>query len=236
MAIHCFGGCKGFTRIVILGVNVFFLGAGLLIIILASVALGKAQQFEDQSSIFTYMATAVSSAILVATGVGTVVTAILGFLGAVFKWTTWLKIYTIIMFLTCTLQLSIGIFLYTRDINKQCEDYWFDPTPDGVPTRAAYQNYLDCCGWASTYDTRTDAWGPTDCPTGFQPGWELGYPGAWPPCYDATKTWVKKYINPISVAAIVLAVFQFVALFGSCFIIMSEGKDVDDFTANPYHY
>jgi len=85
MAIHCFGGCKGFTRIVILGVNVFFLGAGLLIIILASVALGKAQQFEDQSSIFTYMATAVSSAILVATGVGTVVTAILGFFGRRFQ-------------------------------------------------------------------------------------------------------------------------------------------------------
>jgi hypothetical protein len=234
---HCFGGCAGFTRVILMAINIFFLGAGVLIVILGSVAIGKAAQFESESDLFRNMDTKVSCAILIATGAGTIATAIVGFVGVTFRWQTTLKLYTVIMFLVCTLQLAMGIFLYTRDPQKIEGDLWFDPTyPQGVITRVAYQNYLGCCGWEHTLDTRTDAWGPTDCPIGYIPGWELGDTEATPPCLTATIAWKKQYMYPIAQAAIVLAVFQFVALSGSCFIIMVAKKDGDDFYSSPYHY
>jgi len=219
-----------------MAINIFFLGAGILIIILGAVSIGKAAQFEQQSTLFRNMDTRVACAILIATGAGTVATAILGFIGVAFRWATTMKLYTVIMFLVCVLQLAMGIFLFVRNPQKVEGDLWFDPTADGIVTRVAYQNYLKCCGWDLTIDTRTDAWGPTDCPIGYVWGYEEGLPGAWPPCRKATEDWMKKYMNPISQAAIVLAVFQFVALSGSCFIVMVAKKDGDDFYTSPYHY
>jgi hypothetical protein len=219
-----------------MAINIFFLGAGILIVILGSVAIGKAAQFESSSTLFENMDTKVACAILIATGAGTICTAIVGFIGVAFRWQTTLKLYTVIMFLVCVLQLAMGIFLYTRNAEKIEGDLWFDPTPEGITVRVNYQNYLGCCGWANTIDSRTDAWGPTDPPSGFVPGWEDNAPGAWPPCLYATQQWQEKYMNPISVASIVLAVFQFVALSGSCFIIMVAKKDGDDFYSSPYHY
>jgi len=221
-----------------MAINVFFLGAGLLIIILGAVAIGKAAQFESQSSLFQYMDTRVACAILIATGAGTVAVAIVGFVGVAFKMPNTMKLYTVIMFLVCTLQLAMGIFLFTRSPNTVEGDLWFDPTAQGVAVRTSYQNFLDCCGWENTIDTQTDAWGPTPCPIGFVYGWEAQprAPGAWPPCWTATNTWLAKYMNPISEAAIVLSVFQFIALTGSCFIVMVAKKDGDDFYTSAFHY
>jgi len=235
---HCFGGCAGFTRIVLMAINVFFLGAGLLIIILGAVAIGKAAQFESQSSLFQYMDTRVACAILIATGAGTVAVAIVGFVGVAFKMPNTMKLYTVIMFLVCTLQLAMGIFLFTRSPNTVEGDLWFDPTAQGVAVRTSYQNFLGCCGWENTIDTQTDAWGPTPCPIKFVYGWEdqPRAPGANPPCWTATNTWLAKYMNPISEAAIVLSVFQFIALTGSCFIVMVAKKDGDDFYTSAFHY
>jgi len=235
---HCFGGCAGFTRILLLGINSFFLGAGILIVILAAVATSNADQFESDAPIFHWYQAAVGSAILIATGAGTIATSLVGFAGVYFRWTTCLKIYTIIMFGVCALQLAIGIFLATRNVDTQIEDYWFDPTQDGETNRLEYQTTRSCCGWATTTDTQTQAWGPTYCPSNFVPGyeWEPRPSGAWPPCRQATIDWIHKYINPISTAAIVLSVFQFVALAGSCWIVMVAKKDGDDFYSSPYHY
>jgi len=221
-----------------MAINIFFLGAGILIVILGAVAIGKAAQFEAASTLFRNLDTRVSCAILIATGAGTIATAIVGFVGVAFRWTTTLKLYTVIMFLVCVLQLAMGIFLYTRDPDKIEGSLWFDPTANGIAPRTAYQNYLKCAGWYNTIDSRTDAWGPTDPPIGYVYGWEEvpPLPGAWPPCLIATQNWLKKYINPLSQAAIVLAVFQFVALLGSCFIIMVAKKDGDDFYSSPFHY
>jgi len=221
-----------------MAINVFFLGAGLLIIILGAVAIGKAAQFESQSSLFQYMDTRVACAILIATGAGTVAVAIVGFVGVAFKMPNTMKLYTVIMFLVCTLQLAMGIFLFTRSPNTVEGDLWFDPTAQGVAVRTSYQNFLGCCGWENTIDTQTDAWGPTPCPIGFVYGWEAQprAPGAWPPCWTATNTWLAKYMNPISEAAIVLSVFQFIALTGSCFIVMVAKKDGDDFYTSAFHY
>jgi len=221
-----------------MAINIFFLGAGILIVILGAVAVGKAAQFEANSNLFKYMDARVACAILIATGAGTIATAIVGFVATAFRWATTMKLYTVIMFLVCTLQLAMGIFLYTRDPQKVEGDLWFDPTANGITTRVAYQNFLQCCGWENTIDTRTDAWGPTECPIGYVYGWEESpqAPGAWPPCYYATTQWLKKYMNPISQAAIVLSVFQFVALTGSCFIVMTAKKDGDDFYTSPFHY
>jgi len=221
-----------------MAINVFFLGAGLLIIILGAVAIGKAAQFESQSSLFQYMDTRVACAILIATGAGTVAVAIVGFVGVAFKMPNTMKLYTVIMFLVCTLQLAMGIFLFTRSPNTVEGDLWFDPTAQGVAVRTSYQNYLGCCGWENTIDTQTDAWGPTPCPIKFVYGWEdqPRAPGANPPCWTATNTWLAKYMNPISEAAIVLSVFQFIALTGSCFIVMVAKKDGDDFYTSAFHY
>jgi len=224
--------------VVLMAINIFFLGAGLLIIILGAVAIGKAAQFEAQSTLFRYMDTRVSCAILIATGAGTVAVAIVGFVGVAFKMPNTMKLYTVVMFLVCTLQLAMGIFLYSRDPNKVEGDLWFDPTAQGITVRVAYQNYLSCCGWENTIDTQTDAWGPTPCPIGFVYGWEAEprAPGAWPPCWHATNIFLASKMNPISVAAIVLSVFQFIALTGSCFIVMVAKKDGDDFYTSAFHY
>jgi len=235
---HCFGGCTGFTRILLLGINFFFLGAGLLIVIIGAVSKSNADGFEKDAPMFHWYQSSISCAILIATGAGTIATSIVGFLGVYFRWTTCLKIYTIVMFGVCALQLAIGIFLFTRNVDTQIEDYWFDPTSDGVSERQKYQVTRDCCGWRTTTDTRTQAWGPTDCPQHFVPGyeWEPQPANAWPPCRQATIDWVHTYIDPISTAAIVLSVFQFIALAGSCWIVMVAKKDGDDFYSSPYHY
>jgi len=235
---HCFGGCQGFTRVLLLAINCFFFGAGVLIVILAAVANSDAKDFENNAKIFKWYQAGASSAILIATGAGTIATATVGFLGVYFRWTTCLKIYTVVMFGVCALQLAMGIFLFTRNVDTQIEDYWFDPTQDGLNNRIAYQNVRACCGWLTTTDSRTPAWGPTNCPTNYVAGyeWDPRWPGSWPPCETATVDWVHKYLNPISTAAITLSVFQFIALAGSCFIIMVAKKDGDDFYSSPYHY
>jgi len=214
-------------------INGFFLLAGVLIIILGAVAMTKAQQFEDDASIYEYMETRKAAAILVATGAGSVFTAIIGILGAVFRWTNCLKMYTVIVFLVCTLQLAMGIFIFTRDVNTQLEDYWYDPRPEGVPKRQDFQNFLGCCGWENLYDTQTDAWGPTLCPGEY---YAMNAPSDYPTCHDATESWITKNVMPLAEAAIVLAVFQFIALAGSCFIVMVTKKDGDDFYTSAYHY
>jgi len=91
---HCFGGCAGFTRILLLGINAFFLGAGILIVIIGAVAKSNADQFEKDAPIFHWYQAAVSSAIIIATGAGTIATALVGFAGVYWRWTTCLKKFT----------------------------------------------------------------------------------------------------------------------------------------------
>ena len=99
-------------------------------------------------------------------GLLTIVTGGVGFYGAYHAKLTYMKVvlllkwyssdcivqYTFILFMVCCLELGIGIYLATLEVDV-LEQFWFEDTDTGYGRRESFQEYFQCCGWSSLTDS-----------------------------------------------------------------------------------
>eukprot|EP00808_Paulinella_micropora_P019947 g80536.t1 len=171
--------------------------------------------------------TSVAAGILLGTGIACVTVALLGMLGAYKRYPTLLKAYIVLMFLILMLQMAMGIYMKSTDVEGTIQKEFLKDTPEGQQNRIAYQNYLECCGWNHPLiDTLA-----LDDP--YCPWYEIGSTRT---CADATADWLQKYAGPVAGLAVALAVLELIALSASCFVVMNAKSDQDDYFENPFHY
>jgi len=224
---NCGEFCEKFAKWVVVVINAIFFILGIVVVSIGAVLATKSSQLQDQASlqqaILNDLNVVVVALILVLCGAAIVLTSMCGILGAIKQWRKCLVFYAASLFIILCIQLAMG--LYLNDLNEdQLSERWKAAAPE---TRGAIQEYLKCCGWDSVDDTAP--W--PDCAyTGD--GWE-------PPvedCHTRAKEYIDTNIKPVSLAAVIIAVFEFVSMFATCGLIYSS-KDLkpdDDFFSSPF--
>jgi len=195
------------------------LAFGLAITIAGSVAYSKSGQLENSAEIFKTLNVKLIAAFIVSLGIATIVTSLSGFVGAATKNTTFLKIYAVILFCVCAIQLGIGSYMVTLNVDDLRAE-WFKDTDQGEARREQYQDYMDCCG----FEFITDSQPETECPSNSKTS-----------CKDATMAFMKKYLAPVAVIAVVIAVIELISLTATCIIIATSATK-EDFYDNPFGY
>ena len=97
---------------------------------------------------------------------------------------------------------------------------WNEETPSGRANRIDIQNSLTCCG----YDTWTDAIGFLQTPCPYAPSAPVQASAFTPPqtCYVAVRDYVNRWLLPVAIAAIVLAIVEMLAVATTSFIIFRQ--------------
>jgi len=210
--------------------NVFFLGVGVVMVILGSQALNKTVSLEDNASLFKVFNLYPLSLILLLCGCGTIATAFAGFYGAKFHKPGCLKAYAIILTVIIGLEFFMAGYMAAVKAD-QVRDEWFQD--DGIPTtpnsypardqRVQVQNALGCCGFDFPWDSLLTL-PPTPCTFSYPPG----------PCRQAFDDYIASNIGPVATAALAFAAAEVVALICTCVIIFggSQGKEEDE----AFHY
>jgi hypothetical protein len=204
-----------FWRKWLLIANVVFGITGIVIAIAGAGAITQTEQVQEEVVILEFFDLTLLAWAVMLTGLMTIAVASIGFMGALKYKVSYLKVYTFILFLVCCLELGVGIYLASLEVDV-LSSFWFEETADGFGRRIAYQTYFDCCGWATVTDTYP------------YPGGGLG-----PECHNyaisltcrqATEDWMGVYIAPIAVAVVIIPLFQIISLAGSCMILQFAGS------------
>jgi len=222
-------GAKGATKRIIFGVNCLFLAAGIIVLICGIVAATSTQDFRANADLFRKTNINAGCTTILVCGAVTIFSTVLGFVGVAKANLVMLKGYVVLVGVTVCMQLAMGSFATSRDVDKAISKYWFQQVDDDARIQKEdYQNYLSCCGW---YQLR-DSFG-----TGM-PLCDLKcyVDNSCPSCLGATKDWIHKKVDPGALGAIICALVELLALVPSCYVIMIMKKDKDDFFEDAFHY
>lgn len=180
----------------------------------------RGQEIEDNAEIMTTWKIKDISLIILISGAGGVGASICGFVGSVKHIPNLLKLFIGLIFLTCIIQIAMGIYMNTLNLDDQ-EEMWFEATSEGYANRVQFQDYFECCGW----NTYTDSVPPpqsTLCPVTRDQT-----------CSQAAQTFLDDEVLPIAFAALIIALIEAVALTSACFLIMRKGETVFE---DAFHY
>jgi len=234
--------CKGIASKTVIGCAVFFLICGIIILALGTIAFNGVDSFERNAYLFNKANIGAASIVLVVCGAMTMGLAIFGFAAFMKREFTMMKMYIVLTGCTIVLQLGMGSFIHSVNINAELRTSFVDTSQGNrnVEQRTEYMRFIKCCGWHYSYDLIGD--GPQCSWSPGGEGYSLGCPGfpstdsCFPPCEKATKDFLAKEVSPAAAAAIAVSVFEIFALAASCYIIMIRKKDKDDFYDDPFHY
>jgi hypothetical protein len=236
--------CKGIAKKTILVTAFVFAMMGIAVIVTSTTAIEETSDFESAAPLFRKSAMDVASQVVVVCGAVTMAFSFLGLAGVHYNQVGFLKSYIVIVGCVIVLQLGMGSFLISRDINSDLGPSFKDTSQGqaNIDSRQRYMDYLHCCGWSVSYDMEGDGPQCTGSPGG--PGYSSGCTdqnGAvqlecWPPCEQATQDFVDTNVYPCGLAAVVIAALELPFLLLSCWIIMKTKKDTDDFHDDPFHY
>jgi len=210
---NCGDFCEKFSRTVVIGINILFFCAGVIILGFAlNLILGSgiSQLGAIQRAFLRGLRIEIVAAILGFCAAIIILTSIAGVVGAYKQWRKMLIFYAATMFLVLSIQLAMGFYLNTLDPSA-FEAYWHEAS---VATRDDIQTSLGCCGWKVNSDT-------VPYPDCKYPGWD-------PPaasCELRAKQFIQQYTVPAAVAAITIAFAELAAMFGTCGLIYTS-KDL----------
>ena len=213
--------CEGVARYGVLGINALFFALGLTVLILA--CLGFSYFHSDSSSESSVVASfqlPAFNVILLVTGSVTVALSLVGSLAAYRYQLQLLKLYLLSLLAVISIQVAMGVYLLTLDMSTVSQS-WNQETPAALQTRVDLQQSLQCCG----FSTWTDSIGylQTACP--LQPAQPVSAAFSPPQtCQTAIRDYVNRWLVPVAVAAIVLAVVELLAVATTSFIIF-RAKD-----------
>jgi len=211
--------CAKISRYIVVLVNVAFIVMGCIIMITGAAAYAKAQSVENSAVIFRTLNVSLIGELITCAGLITIVISLTGCYGAIARDPNYLKFYAISLFIIVCIQLGMGAYLMSLNIDS-LYNTWATDTDQGEQNREDYENYMHCCGW----DYVTDSMPETPC---------AGYRVT---CKQATKDFISKYMGPVAAAAVAIAVIELVSLIATLVVIFSSGKKVEDFYDNPFSY
>jgi hypothetical protein len=222
---NCADFCEKFARYIVIIINCIFFILGIVVVAVGAVLATKSSDLQDQASlqeaILNDLNVVIVALILVICGACIVLTSLCGIVGALKQWRKCLVFYAASLFLILCIQMAMGAYLDNLD-ESSLGERWRNATPQ---TRDAIQRYLTCCGWSQLDDTA--------------PFPDCTYPDFSPPldtCQTKAIDYIKTNIKPVSLAAIVIAVIEFVSMFATCGLIYTS-KDLqpgDDFWSSPF--
>jgi len=211
--------CSNLSRYVVMFVNIAFLVMGIIITITGAAGYAKAQDVEHQAVIFRTLRVSLIAELILIAGIITIAVSLTGCYGAYARETGYLKCYAVSLFIIVCIQLGMGAYLLTLNLDKLYSTWAQDDT-QGEQRREDYENYMHCCGW----DYVTDSMPETPC---------AGYRVT---CKAATKAFLDKYMGPVAAAAVAIAVVELISLIATMVVIFSSGKKMEDFYDNPFSY
>ena len=212
--------CEGIARWLVLAVNALFFCLGAAVLILS--IFGFSYFFSSSSSASSVVSSfdlPAFNVIILVTACVTIGLALLGSYAA-FKYNLQLlKLYLLALIAIISIQIAMGIYLLTLDMND-VRTSWNEETPSARQTRINIQNSLTCCG----YDQWTDALSYLQTPCPYAPTAPVQASAFTPPqtCQTAVRNYVNRWLVPVAVAAIVLAVVEMMAVGTTGFIIFRQ--------------
>ena len=212
--------CEGIARLVLLSINGLFFALGAAVLILS--VFGFSYFFSSSSSASSVISSfdlPAFNLIIVVTACVTIALSLLGTFAASRYQLQLLKLYLLALLATISIQIAMGIYLLTLNMDD-VRTTWNQETPSARTSRVDIQNSLTCCG----YDTWTDSIGFLQTPCPFAPMAPVSASLWRPPqtCQVAVKSYVNRWLLPVAVAAIVLAVVEMMAVGTVGFIIFRQ--------------
>jgi len=213
--------CSGASRLVVIGIYAVFLLLGIAMVIVGIIGYNQVINTTNKADVLQDFDLPKIMIVILASGIGTILTSLFGCLGAWQRWENVLKLYASIVFVVVCIQLAMGGYLLHLNINS-LETTWAEETPAGEQRRVAYQNYITCCGWNNWYDSIGQL--QTPCP--YMP--TAISPALPKTCRQGTIDFINKYMGAIAAAAISIAVIEIVSLLATCVVIFdgkAQGKE-----------
>ena len=212
--------CEGIARVVLLSINGLFFALGAAVLILS--VFGFSYFFSSSSSASSVISSfdlPAFNLILVVTACVTIGLALLGVYGAWRYALQLLKLYLLALLAIISIQIAMGIYLLTLNMDD-VRTSWNQETPAARQSRVDIQNSLTCCG----YDTWTDSIGYLHTPCPYAPTAPVSAAAFRQPqtCQVAVRSYVDRWLVPVAVAAIVLAVVEIMAVGTVGFIIFRQ--------------
>jgi hypothetical protein len=115
----------------LIGINLILMVCGALITILGIVGIAETSTIQESAAILEWFNLLLLAWAVFITGILLSVTAFAGFWGAYNTVTSFLKMYTFILFLVFCLELGIGIYLASIDVDV-LSSFWFEDTELGL--------------------------------------------------------------------------------------------------------
>ena len=221
---------EGIARWVVLLLNGLFFALGLTVLVLS--VSGFSYFFHSQQSALleSYNLPAFNIVLLVSGSV-TIGLSVLGVWAALRYKVTLLKLYLLSLLAVVSVQVAMGIYLLTLD-SDTVRTTWNTESASAQSTRVNIQTSLGCCG----YDAWTDSIGyPLLTPCPYAPTAPVTAAAFTAPttCQKAVREYVNKWLLPVAVAAIVLAVVELAAIATTAVIIF-RAKDKQQKTGFEY--
>jgi hypothetical protein len=187
--------------------------------VIVAIGIAGFQKANDirSAQVFSTFNTATLITIVFASGICTVVACIIGFIGAWKRNLTMLKFYSVFIITVILIQLAMGIYLTTLDVNDlRVNWYQQGDSDEGIQRRKDFQNFLECCGFDYWYDSL----GVYQTPCPFAPS--TARPDAPSSCKDAARAYIKKWVAPVAAAAVAIACLEIAALGATLYIVMKN--------------
>jgi hypothetical protein len=207
----------------LIAVNVLFLCAAIAIIVSAAISYDQLSNIRKEADVLKDLNLDVYIQIVLFCGVGMFLTAVLGFVAAIFRLKKLMVLYVVLIFILLAIQLAMGIVLIIMKANDVHEAYREDSL-EGQRRRQDFEVYAECCGWSYI----TEEFFPERLACIAQ------HPSYTRSCGDEIQKLIDTKVKPTAIVLLVSSCFSFVGLIAAIVLIMSQKQKKEDFFDNPF--
>mmetsp|Transcript_13455 Transcript_13455/g.20174 ORF Transcript_13455/g.20174 Transcript_13455/m.20174 type:complete len:246 (+) Transcript_13455:35-772(+) len=205
------------TAIMIIAFLFFLVGFGLMG---AGVyILGTSEDMDSETDLLGDLPLITISWVIVIVGAAIGLISLTGMYGGYKQNRPLLTIFFFFLFSSVLIQLCMGIFLFTyaseETLDDIVKDTWFEEGSGARNRRIDYQNYFECCGWNSIYDSLASGYN-TPCTRSSPIS-----------CKEATLDWMDESYVPVAIFAITFACVEFIALSATVVLLGSSKHEED---------
>jgi len=226
---NCGDYCAKASRAAVTILNVLFFALGAAVLVAGGVLFQKISSLANESAILSDLNLQEIALIVIAAGGAVIATSICGIVGAIKANRKCLIFYAVTLFAIICIEVATGAYMDSvSDATLQAK--WDSSSP---PSRQLFQNYMDCCGWAQTYDSIPYPSCQQPSAADIASGFAVPLTVPVQTCQYRTLAFIQSEIKPVALAAVVIGSIELISLFSTCGIIFSskdiKSSDFDEF-------